>query len=459
MPRPFILNLLFILLCSLIVACAPDDNSYATPNNNYQSTDNSSWGSDNGTTSASTDTEMNTGVHSDTILQNACPHECTTTSACSGVIESAYVCDNDYHVCCRFAGSDADSDTDADNDADADSDTDADSDADTDADTDVDADADTDADSDADTDADSDADMDTDTDTDSDADMDTDTDTDADADMDTDSDTDTDTDGDVDSETSNVTDALAPVIPPIDGTCPTFKSGTVTISGLSGILLQVGTKKEGTGSLLFYWHGTGGVANEVNMRLPSSVRQEILDDGGIIVSFQGSTGTGGDCSGTSAFSKDDFKITDLIVACAVKDHNIDPRRIYTTGCSAGGLQSGCMGALRSSYVAATVPNSGGIVFKEEIQNSSHTPAVMTMHGGTSDRVIVSFSDTSATYDELMKNAGSFVVNCDHGGGHCSASTDLYSAGWEFMKAHPFGVDPKPYEGSLPSNFPSYCTIF
>jgi poly(3-hydroxybutyrate) depolymerase len=40
-------------------------------------------------------------------------------------------------------------------------------------------------------------------------------------------------------------------------------------------------------------------------------------------------------------AKDDFKVADLIVVCGVKGHNIDPKRIYTTGCSAGGLHAGC----------------------------------------------------------------------------------------------------------------------
>lgn len=250
-----------------------------------------------------------------------------------------------------------------------------------------------------------------------------------------------------------------PMLPPIDGTCPTFATGTVTAGGLSGIALQVGAKSAGSGSLLFYWHGTGSTADEVNLLVPAAVRQEILAQGGVIVSFQGSLGTGGDCSGTATFSKDDFKVADLIAACAVRDHGIDPRRIYTTGCSAGGLQAGCMGALRSSYVAATVPNSGGEVTKQPIQDPGHVPAVMTMHGGASDMVIVSFATTSMTYDAQMKAAGSFVVNCNHGGGHCQAPAALYTAGWEFMKAHPFGVAPEPYASGLPADFPTTCAPF
>ncbi len=250
-----------------------------------------------------------------------------------------------------------------------------------------------------------------------------------------------------------------PSLPPIVGECPSFKTGTATIGGLSGISLQVGPQKAGTGSLVFYWHGTGSTANEVNTLVPAAVRQEILDQGGIIVSFQGSLGTGGDCSGTSTFSKDDFKVADLIAACAVRDYGIGARRIYTTGCSAGGLQAGCMGAMRSSYIAASVPNSGGEVTRQTIQDPTRVPAVMTMHGGSSDVVVVSFATTSATYDAHMDSAGSFVVNCNHGGGHCQAPAGLYASAWDFMKAHPFGVAPEPYASRLPSSFPTYCAAY
>jgi len=253
--------------------------------------------------------------------------------------------------------------------------------------------------------------------------------------------------------------ARDPVIPPVNGDCPTFATGTVTVAGLAGISLQVGPKSNGTGPLLFYWHGTGQQASEVNALIPAAVRQEILSQGGIIVSPQGSLGTGGDCSGTATFSRDDFKVADQIAACAVRDYGIDPHRIFTTGCSAGGLQAGCMGAMRSSYIAAVAPNSGGEVAQQMIQDPTRIPSVMTMHGGSTDMVIVSFATTSATYDMEMKNAGAFVVNCNHGGGHCQAPAALYTAAWQFMKDHPFGVTPEPYGMTLPMSFPNYCAEF
>jgi predicted esterase len=251
-----------------------------------------------------------------------------------------------------------------------------------------------------------------------------------------------------------------PKIPDVSGTCPDFKTGTATIGGLGGISLTVGAKKEGTGSLLFYWHGTGSTSGEFQTMLPAAAVKEITDNGGIIVSFQSSTGTGGDCSGTATFSKDDFKITDTITACAVKNYGINPKRIYTTGCSAGGLMAGCMGIQRSNYIAAAAPNSGGItVGYGMIQDPTHIPAVMTMHGSAADMVIVAFSQTSEAYDNFMMKAGGFAINCNHGGGHCGAPADLQAAAWQFMKDHPYGTKPSPYAMGLPSSFPQYCKIW
>ena len=255
-------------------------------------------------------------------------------------------------------------------------------------------------------------------------------------------------------------DAMAtpgePKIPAVMGECPTFMSGSATIGGLSGITMQVGEKGATKGSLLFYWHGTGQSASMVNSSVPSSVRSEILGGGGIIVSPSRSVGTGGDCSGTGTFFKDDFKVADLIVACGVRDHNIDPRRIYTTGCSAGGLHAGCMAHMRASYLAAAAPNSGGIIGMQP-KDDPHTPAIFTMHGGAADMVIVTFSQTSKALDDRFAAMGGTVVNCNHGGVHCGASSALQTAAWQFMKDHPFGA-PSPYTGGLPSSFPDYCAL-
>ena len=256
----------------------------------------------------------------------------------------------------------------------------------------------------------------------------------------------------------NVTTSQDPVIPPVTGDCPVFTDSTIDFNGLRGILMQVGPKANGGGSLIFYWHGTGSSNSEVNRLIPAAARQTILDAGGIIISPQTTCGVGNDCSGTGTFHMGDLDIADQIAACAVRDHNIDPHRIYTTGCSAGGLFAGCMALNRPQYIAAAAPNSGGGMGR--FASSDHIPAVMTMHGAPGvDVVIIDFSQSSASFDSAVKNAGGFVINCNHGGSHCRVPGDLYTAAIQFMLDHPYGVDPKPYTSGLPASFPSYCTIF
>jgi poly(3-hydroxybutyrate) depolymerase len=250
--------------------------------------------------------------------------------------------------------------------------------------------------------------------------------------------------------------ATDPVIPPVMGECPMFDSGSATIMG-ANVTFLARKKAESGGYLVFYWHGTGSSPIEGSM---FAGMNDIMTKGGLVVGFS-SHASGGDCSGTGTHSIGDFNVADQIVACGVKDYGIDPKRIYATGCSAGGLQSGCMGINRSAYVAAVAPNSGGATIGYgPFQDETRVPATMTMHGAPgADVVIVDFSNTSEGYDNYMLAKGGFVINCNHGGGHCGAPAALQASAWQFMQDHPFGVHPSPYAGGLPSGFAQSCKIF
>lgn len=250
--------------------------------------------------------------------------------------------------------------------------------------------------------------------------------------------------------------SMDPQIPADPGDCPTWTNGTITYEGLGGIQIAAGTKPAGpTAPMLVYWHGTGSTSGEYAF-MAAPVANGVTAAGGVIVSFQNTTG--GDLySGTSIFGQGDLKLVDGLVACAVKDHNIDPRKIYAMGCSAGGLFSTAMGALRSAYVAAVSPNSGGVTVAPAFENA-HIPALMTVHGAMgSDVVVVDFSQTSATADTLFKGKGGFVIDCNTGGGHCGGA-GLAGDAWTFLQAHTFGVSPEPWSGGLPSGFSSQCKI-
>jgi predicted esterase len=259
-----------------------------------------------------------------------------------------------------------------------------------------------------------------------------------------------------------------PVIPKPNMACPSFQSGKTTVMGME-VDIYAGAKSTGAKApLVFYWHGTGGSGQEPNRTIPASVRDDIMAQGGILVATNDNPNMREGMDVTLVLSvwytPGDLNLADLIAACAIENHNVDPRRIYATGCSAGGLMSGVMAFHRSSYLAAAVPNSGGIVSASFAapQDPSRMPAVMTMHGARgqgNDMVIVEFADTSRTLDQSAASAGAFVVNCDHGRGHCQAPPELQEAAWQFMKDHPFGVSPEPYANGLPASFPSYCQIF
>jgi len=249
--------------------------------------------------------------------------------------------------------------------------------------------------------------------------------------------------------------ASTPTIPTVSGDCPNFGGGSITYMGLGGITVEAGAKPAGaTAPMVFYWHGTGSFAGEY-VGMAGAVAQGVAAEGGILVSFQDTTG-GDLLSGTAIFGAGDFDIADQMVACAVRDNNIDPRRIFATGCSAGGLFSTAMAASRSQYMAAAAPNSGGFTVPVQFANE-HTPALMTIHGAPgADVVVIDFSQSSATADMAFKARGGFVINCNHGGGHCGGG-GLAPDIWEFFKAHPYGVEPEPWT-SLPAGFNSVCMI-
>ncbi|HEX4334598.1 MAG TPA: hypothetical protein VH062_01720 [Polyangiaceae bacterium] len=247
-----------------------------------------------------------------------------------------------------------------------------------------------------------------------------------------------------------------PKLPAAPADCPQIKTGTIQVMGQS-VTISAGVKTAGQhGSVMLYWHGTGSSAAEV--ALLGGAVQEIVAGGGVVASFSTSLATGTN-TGDAVWYTDDFKMADVIVACAAAQLDIDPHKIYTAGCSAGGLQAGAMVYSRASYLAAAMPNSGGAILPFPKDDMTHVPSLITAHGGTSDMVVIAFSTTSKNECMQVKSAGGIAVDCDHGGGHCQAPAALIASQWQFCKDHPYGVNPDPYAGGLPSSFPMYCTQY
>ncbi|HMI91610.1 MAG TPA: hypothetical protein VK509_09625, partial [Polyangiales bacterium] len=190
-----------------------------------------------------------------------------------------------------------------------------------------------------------------------------------------------------------------------------------------------------------------------------SAIQEITGDGGIVASFSTTTGEGTN-TGNNVWYTGDFKMADIILVCATQQLNIETKRIYTGGCSAGGLQAGAMVYGRSSYLAGAMPNSGGVVRGGALEASGggHVPALITTHGAMgTDVVVIDFSTTSMSQCMDIAKKGGLAVDCDHGGRHCGSPAAVKTAQWQFLKDHPFGAE-DPYKGTLPAGFPAFCKI-
>ncbi|MEM9068604.1 MAG: PHB depolymerase family esterase [Myxococcota bacterium] len=248
---------------------------------------------------------------------------------------------------------------------------------------------------------------------------------------------------------------LVPTLPEVAGDCPDFTQDRIEVMGLPiNVLGGGGTDR---GPLVITWHGTGGSGATSVAQLTGPVRDAILAEGGMILApSDDGTERGGFSPNGVWYETSDLAVADQLVACAVRDRNIDPTRIYVTGCSAGGIMGAVMTVQRADYVAAAFLNSGGLLFRMPIR-SDWAPSVLTMHGGAGDVVVVNFQSLSNTMTQAVSVAGGTAIDCNHLSGHCRAPNDLRASGWEFVSAQRYG-EPSPFAAGPGPDFPDYCEL-
>jgi poly(3-hydroxybutyrate) depolymerase len=239
-------------------------------------------------------------------------------------------------------------------------------------------------------------------------------------------------------------------------------TGNITVSGQQ-VQIWAGTGAT-PGPLVFYWHGTGGSAGDASFSFGTAQITAITQQGGVVASFSTSTGQGS-TTGNNVWYTGDFAMADQIVACGIQQHRVDPCRIYTTGASAGGLQTTWMSYARSGYIAAAASLSGGMTgaggfnLDPAPQDATHVTPGMAIHGAQGvDVVGLDFAVASAAWEADIKTRGGFSMDCNTGGGHVSGPPQICPAILQFFLDHPFKIQPEPYKAPLPSVFPSYCAI-
>jgi hypothetical protein len=286
------------------------------------------------------------------------------------------------------------------------------------------------------------------------------------ADTDTTEDPETSGDGDGD-ETGDPPAPTPEDLPTPIGSCPSFSSGNATFSTTSPagvtdrtVKLWVGDNPQPGGMLVIYWHAYGSDPVEAEYNLAAAVIDAILADGGVVAAPYKADDVGEFpwVVVNNSPRQDDMLLGDEIVACALEQVGIDPRRIHSTGMSAGGLQTVAFTMARSRYMASVTSFSGGSYTLLPFEDPDNHFAAMIIHGGDTDIFggLVNFKTLSLAWFEQLGDNGNFAFLCDHGGGH-SLPTGYGTSVANFFYAHPFGTEPSPYTGGLPAGFPAACS--
>jgi hypothetical protein len=253
-------------------------------------------------------------------------------------------------------------------------------------------------------------------------------------------------------------------LPTPTAACPSFASGDATFSpsgiGSRSVKLWVGENPKPGGMLVIYWHAYGSVPSEAEYNLSAPVIDAILAEGGVVAAPYPAEDVGEFpwFVVNNSPRPDDMLLGDEIVACAIEQAGIDPRRIHSTGMSAGGLQTVAYTMARSHYMASVTSFSGGSYTMLPFEDPDNHFAAMIIHGGDNDIFggLVNFKNLSLAWFNQLTDNGNFAFLCDHGGGH-TLPLGYGASVANFFYAHPFGTEPSPYTEGLPAGFPADCS--
>ncbi|MRI34365.1 hypothetical protein EOPP23_15355 [Endozoicomonas sp. OPT23] len=250
----------------------------------------------------------------------------------------------------------------------------------------------------------------------------------------------------VDSESAH--DSLPPELPQPYWECSAFennKDNSIRYGWLYWrdvrVFLNPEVARREQGPLVFYWHGSNETWEQIYRVLGSSVMQQIMDEGGIIVAPHAGAPEALPwyvMNPATAMLENDFYLADQLVACSEQLYDINERRIYSMGFSAGGIMSTAMGRYRSNYIASIASYSGGqlpwyaVTFSQ--QPANYYNAFITY--GTPGKDIVpkvEFAATSESFINYLEWRGFHRVKvCQEKRGH-SMPYSTMQKGWDWIK--------------------------
>ncbi len=212
---------------------------------------------------------------------------------------------------------------------------------------------------------------------------------------------------------------------------------------------EIARKKQGP--LVFYWHGSNESWEQIYRVLGDSVMSQIINEGGIIVAPHAGAPDALPwyVMNPATFTlENDFYLADQLVSCAEELYDINERRIYSMGFSAGGIMSVAMARYRSNYIAAIASYSGGqlpwysATFSQQPANYYSAFVTYGMPGKDSLPAI-EFSATSESLINYLEWRGFHRIKvCQENRGHTmpydtmpydTMPYDSMNKGWDWIK--------------------------
>jgi predicted esterase len=256
-------------------------------------------------------------------------------------------------------------------------------------------------------------------------------------------------------------------VPSVNGSCPkltangryTFRDGTGrSLSVQIYIAVDARQKPAPGGPLILYFHGIGSTPSEVVSAFTQASIDTVVAQGGVVASFESTVCVSCLLDDQQViWYEQDAPVVDQVVACALAQARVDPRRIHALGFSAGAMYTIYLALARADYLASVMSYSGGLsdqsIMSQDPRN--HVPALLSYGRMDLDVVVINFAAQSIAWYDQYHPLGYYSLMCDHGGSHMIAP-ELAPLGLRFFLDHPYRVSPEPYAASIPSVYPSYC---
>lgn len=270
--------------------------------------------------------------------------------------------------------------------------------------------------------------------------------------------------GDIDepagaADTGAADTGAAPAVAPVYslGACPEIETGSPWFAtGDTEYRVKFVLPPDPQGApVLFAWHWLGGSAGDL---VRTMGLDELAEEEGVIVVAPSSDGSTFEWHFLDAPEDNpDLLLFEDLLACLYDQFQVDLDRIHATGMSAGGLQTSYLTMHAAQWLASTAPLSGGVVEGLYSEPAWPLPVLLTWGGPSDESNGLSFHDAALLLSEELRADGSFVVECEHQGGHTIPAGATETV-WRFLSDHPRGLAAEPYAAGLPDAFPSYCRI-